>query len=61
MAGLWQEILNFLRQLITWVPGLIIGVVLHEYAHGYVAYKSGDNTAKSLGRLTQRSHQFAPA
>ena len=52
MAGLWQEILNFLRQLITWVPGLIIGVVLHEYAHGYVAYKSGDNTAKSLGRLT---------
>ena len=52
MAGLWQEILDFLRQLITWVPGLIIGVVLHEYAHGYIAYKSGDNTAKSLGRLT---------
>ncbi|MFZ3106519.1 MAG: site-2 protease family protein [Candidatus Hydromicrobium sp.] len=52
MTGLWQEILDFLRQLITWVPGLIMGVVLHEYAHGYIAYKSGDNTAKSLGRLT---------
>ncbi|MBC8387883.1 MAG: site-2 protease family protein [Actinobacteria bacterium] len=52
MIGLGQEILDFLRQLITWAPGLIMGVVLHEYAHGYIAYKSGDNTAKSLGRLT---------
>jgi len=52
MTGLGQEILDFLRQLITWAPGLIMGVILHEYAHGYIAYKSGDNTAKSLGRLT---------
>ncbi|MBU4314226.1 MAG: site-2 protease family protein [Actinobacteria bacterium] len=52
MTGLGQAILDFLRQLITWAPGLIMGVILHEYAHGYIAYKSGDNTAKSLGRLT---------
>jgi len=52
MSGLGQTVLDFLRQLITWAPGLIMGVVLHEYAHGYIAYKSGDNTAKSLGRLT---------
>jgi len=52
MSGLGQSVLDFLRQLITWAPGLIMGVVLHEYAHGYIAYKSGDNTAKSLGRLT---------
>lgn len=25
---------------------------LHEYAHGYVAYKLGDTTAKDCGRLT---------
>lgn len=25
---------------------------IHEYAHGYVAYKLGDNTAKYSGRLT---------
>ena len=25
---------------------------IHEYAHGYAAYKMGDNTAKNLGRLT---------
>lgn len=47
MTGLGQAILDFLRQLITWVLGLIMGVVLHEYAHGYIAYKSGDNTAKA--------------
>lgn len=52
MSGLGQSVLDFLRQLITWAPGLIMGVVFHEYAHGYIAYKSGDNTAKSLGRLT---------
>ena len=49
---IFANLLDFLRQLITWAPGLIMGVVLHEYAHGYIAYKSGDNTAKSLGRLT---------
>lgn len=31
---------------------LIISVVAHEVAHGYVAYKFGDNTAKMMGRLT---------
>jgi Zn-dependent protease len=32
--------------------GLIIGVIFHEYAHGYVAYRMGDTTAKRAGRLT---------
>jgi Zn-dependent protease len=32
--------------------GLIIGVIIHEYMHGYVAYRMGDTTAKSAGRLT---------
>ena len=30
----------------------IIVIVFHEYAHGYVAYLLGDNTAKDAGRLT---------
>lgn len=30
---------------------LIFSVVVHEVAHGYVAYKMGDNTAKFAGRL----------
>lgn len=32
--------------------GLIVGVIFHEIMHGYVAYKSGDMTAKNAGRLT---------
>lgn len=31
---------------------ILISMVLHELAHGFVAYKLGDNTAKSEGRLT---------
>lgn len=31
---------------------LIFSVVIHEVAHGYVAYMLGDETAKRAGRLT---------
>lgn len=30
----------------------LIAITLHELAHGYTAYKLGDNTAKERGRLT---------
>ncbi|MBU4342724.1 MAG: site-2 protease family protein [Candidatus Omnitrophica bacterium] len=29
-----------------------IAVIIHEYAHGWVAWKLGDSTAKNAGRLT---------
>jgi Zn-dependent protease len=32
--------------------GLIIGVIFHEFMHGYIAYRMGDTTAKQAGRLT---------
>ena len=31
---------------------LLIGVVLHEMMHGFVAYKLGDTTSADMGRLT---------
>lgn len=34
------------------LPGLFIAIIFHELAHGYVAYKLGDPTAKNAGRLT---------
>lgn len=34
------------------IPGILIGLVFHEWAHGYVAYRFGDPTAKRMGRLT---------
>ena len=33
-------------------PVLVLSVVVHEVAHGWVALKQGDNTAFMLGRLT---------
>ncbi len=30
----------------------LIALTVHEYCHGYAAYKLGDDTAKSMGRLT---------
>lgn len=34
------------------VPGLMVALVLHEYAHARVADALGDPTARQLGRLT---------
>ena len=36
---------------VSFIP-LIIAVVCHEYAHGWVAFRLGDSTAKLQGRLT---------
>ena len=38
--------------LILALPAVIIAMTFHEFAHGYVAYKLGDNTAKNEGRLS---------
>ena len=34
------------------LPGIIIGLSLHEFGHAFVAYKLGDNTPKLQGRVT---------
>lgn len=34
------------------LPGILIAIVCHEFAHGFMAYILGDNTAKDNGRLT---------
>ena len=41
-----------LQIIVILLPILIFSLVFHEFAHAYVAYKLGDNTAKNLGRLT---------
>ena len=43
---------SFLHNLSFMLVPLMAAIVLHEYAHGRVAYFFGDPTAKSLGRLT---------
>ncbi len=41
-----------LQQLPFIVPGLLGALMIHELAHGYMAYSLGDPTAKAAGRLT---------
>ncbi|MDD4953597.1 MAG: site-2 protease family protein [Candidatus Omnitrophica bacterium] len=45
MAGL---LISFLSSFVL----LVIAMSVHEFSHGWVAYKLGDNTAKHSGRLT---------
>lgn len=45
---LFQDPLTFFLVAIT----LLYSIIIHELAHGWVAYKMGDPTAKWLGRLT---------
>lgn len=41
-----------MENLLIHLPVLIFSIVLHEYAHGWMAHRQGDSTAAMLGRLT---------
>ncbi|MBM3316141.1 site-2 protease family protein [candidate division WOR-3 bacterium] len=41
-----------LSDLVLSAPAILFGLTIHEFSHGYVAWKLGDPTARSLGRLT---------
>lgn len=43
---------EFLLGIILSLPGLFLAISIHEFAHGWAAYKLGDNTAKYSGRLS---------
>lgn len=41
-----------IRDLLLILPGILFGFTIHEFAHAYVAYWLGDDTAERQGRLT---------
>ena len=43
---------QILEAITIWALPVIFAITLHEAAHGWVASKLGDPTAKSLGRIT---------
>jgi Zn-dependent protease len=45
MSGRWEL-------LIILIPALLVSMMFHELAHGFVAYRLGDPTAKLHGRLS---------
>ncbi|MBW1938369.1 MAG: site-2 protease family protein [Deltaproteobacteria bacterium] len=41
-----------IQRLAILTPPILLAVTVHEMAHGWVAYRLGDPTAKLMGRLT---------
>ena len=41
-----------LMTLLLTAPGVLIAITFHEFAHGYMAFLLGDDTAKNQGRLS---------
>lgn len=54
MLGLWlasNGTAGILNLLLT-IPGVLIAITFHEFAHAWMAVKLGDNTPKLQGRLS---------
>ncbi len=43
---------NIIYNIAVWSLPVLFAITIHEVAHGWMASKLGDNTAKMLGRLT---------
>ncbi|HEY4127547.1 MAG TPA: site-2 protease family protein [Gammaproteobacteria bacterium] len=43
---------SIVQKIAIWVLPVLCAIILHEVAHGWVAEKLGDPTARMLGRLT---------
>ncbi len=43
---------NYIQNLLLLIPPMLLALTVHECAHGWVAWKLGDPTAKMLGRVT---------
>src|SRR5512138_425929 len=41
-----------IAELLIALPGFLLAVTVHEFTHGYLAYRKGDHTAALQGRLT---------
>ena len=48
---MFDDMGGFLMNLIAGLPGIVIAMVVHEYAHARVAYALGDYTPRLQGRL----------
>jgi Zn-dependent protease len=52
MTDLFGDPLAFVQRLVLQIPALLVAVTVHELAHGLVADRLGDPTARLQGRLT---------
>ena len=42
---------DFVR-ILKFLPGIILGLTVHEFSHAFVAHLCGDSTARDQGRIT---------
>jgi Zn-dependent protease len=47
-----NDINRIMVEITLWIIPVLLAVTMHEAAHGWVAWKLGDDTAKVLGRVT---------
>ena len=47
-----MDIDGFLYLASIWILPVVVAITMHEAAHGWVAWRLGDDTAKLLGRVT---------
>ena len=41
-----------IQSILLSAPAILFGLTIHEFSHGYVAWRLGDPTARMMGRLT---------
>ena len=51
-SGAFSSPMEWLMNKLMFLPAIIIGLSLHEYANAKVAYKLGDPTPKMQGRVS---------
>jgi Zn-dependent protease len=39
-------------RILKFLPGIILGLTVHEFSHAWVAHRCGDSTSKDQGRIT---------
>ncbi|MBR3929467.1 MAG: site-2 protease family protein [Clostridia bacterium] len=52
LLDLFSNPTDALLSLLVSLPGIFLALSAHEAAHGWMAYKCGDPTAKMMGRIT---------
>ena len=41
-----------IQRILKFLPGIILGLTVHEFSHALVAHRCGDSTSKDQGRVT---------